>query len=149
MRFGARFAHSSRNAANLAGRLIESALSSPLQRSDKIDANHLNEPRIRHAERDDGGGPPRWPWRVPSRNPGTVRLADAHGFAPFKSAPEANPQLKIDASTTLDFFSKQSEGMAQVICVIGIVAGGIGFIGGLFPAARAATMPATTAPREL
>ncbi|MFL6682231.1 MAG: ABC transporter permease, partial [Burkholderiaceae bacterium] len=67
--------------------------------------------------------------RGSSRNSVTVRLADANGFKAFKTALEANPQLKIDASTTLDFFSKQSEGTATIIRVIGIIVGVIMAIG--------------------
>jgi putative ABC transport system permease protein len=72
--------------------------------------------------------------RGSGRNSVTVRLADANGFAAFKSALAANPQLKIDASTTLDYFSKQSEGTATVIRVIGIVVGSIMAIGAMFGA---------------
>ena len=83
--------------------------------------------------------------RGSSRNSVTVRLADPKGFAAFKSALEANPQLKIDASTTLDFFSKQSEGTATVIRVIGIVVGTIMAIGAMFGALN--TMFAAVAAR--
>jgi len=72
--------------------------------------------------------------RGSSRNSVTVRLADAKAFAPFKAALEANPQLKIDASTTLDFFGKQSEGMSSFIRIIGIVIGGIMAVGAMFGA---------------
>ncbi len=72
--------------------------------------------------------------RGSSRNSVTVRLADPQGFPAFKTALEANPQLKIDASTTLDFFSKQSEGTATVIRVIGIVVGTIMALGAMFGA---------------
>ena len=83
--------------------------------------------------------------RGSSRNSVTVRLADPKGFDAFKSALEANPQLKIDASTTLDFFSKQSEGTATVIRVIGIVVGTIMAIGAMFGALN--TMFAAVAAR--
>lgn len=83
--------------------------------------------------------------RGSSRNSVTVRLADANGFAPFKAALAANPQLKIDASTTLDYFSKQSEGTATVIRVIGIVVGSIMAIGAMFGALN--TMFAAVAAR--
>jgi len=83
--------------------------------------------------------------RGSSRNSVTVRLADANGFKAFKAALEANPQLKIDASTTLDFFSKQSEGTATIIRVIGIVVGVIMAIGAMFGALN--TMFAAVAAR--
>ena len=72
--------------------------------------------------------------RGSSRNSVTVRLADPKGFAAFKSALDANPQLKTDASTTLDYFSKQSEGTTKVIRAIGIVVGAIMAIGAMFGA---------------
>ena len=83
--------------------------------------------------------------RGSSRNSVTVRLADPQGFSAFKTALEANPQLKIDASTTLDFFSKQSEGTATVIRIIGIVVGAIMAIGAMFGALN--TMFAAVAAR--
>ena len=72
--------------------------------------------------------------RGSSRNSVTVRLADANGFKPFKAALEANPQLKIDANTTLDYFSKQSEGTATLIRIIGVIVGTIMAIGAMFGA---------------
>ena len=83
--------------------------------------------------------------RGSSRNSVTVRLADANAYKPFKAALEANPQLKIEASTTLDYFSKQSEGTATVIRVIGIVVGSIMAIGAMFGALN--TMFAAVAAR--
>ncbi len=83
--------------------------------------------------------------RGSSRNSVTVRLADPQAFAAFKTALEANPQLKIDASTTLDYFSKQSEGTATVIRIIGIVVGAIMAIGAMFGALN--TMFAAVAAR--
>jgi len=83
--------------------------------------------------------------RGSSRNSVTVRLADANAFKSFKAALEANPQLKIDVSTTLDFFSKQSEGMSTFIRIIGIVIGGIMAVGAMFGALN--TMFAAVAAR--
>jgi len=83
--------------------------------------------------------------RGSSRNSVTVRLADARGFAAFKAALDANPQLKIDASTTIDYFSKQSEGMSTFIRAIGIIIGGIMAVGAMFGALN--TMFAAVAAR--
>jgi putative ABC transport system permease protein len=83
--------------------------------------------------------------RGSGRNSVTVRLADAQAFVPFKAALEANPQLKIDASTTLDYFSKQSEGTATVIRIVGITVGAIMAIGAMFGALN--TMFAAVAAR--
>jgi putative ABC transport system permease protein len=83
--------------------------------------------------------------RGSSRNSVTVRLADPNGFPAFKAALDANPQLKIEAMTTLDYFSKQSAGTATVIRVIGIVVGAIMAVGAMFGALN--TMFAAVAAR--
>ena len=83
--------------------------------------------------------------RGSSRASVTVRLADPKDFAAFKSALETNPQLKVDVATTLDYFSKQSEGMTKVIRIIGIVVGSIMGIGAMFGALN--TMFAAVAAR--
>src|SRR6185437_2882771 len=64
----------------------------------------------------------------------TVKLADPGAFDAFKTTLEANPQLKVDVSTTLDYFSKQSEGMSSFLTIIGIVVGSIMAIGAIFGA---------------
>lgn len=84
--------------------------------------------------------------RGSSRASVTVRLADVQGFAAFKSALESNPQLKVEASTTLDYFSKQSEGMTKIIRAIGITVGAIMAIGAMFGALN--TMFAAVAARS-
>jgi putative ABC transport system permease protein len=83
--------------------------------------------------------------RGSSRASVTVRLADPKDFAAFKTALEANPQLKVDVSTTLDYFSKQSEGMTKIIRIVGIVVGSIMGIGAMFGALN--TMFAAVAAR--
>ena len=83
--------------------------------------------------------------RGSSRNSVTVRLADPKGFAAFKAALDANPQLKTESSTTLDYFSKQSEGTTKVIRAIGIIVGAIMAIGAMFGALN--TMFAAVAAR--
>ena len=72
--------------------------------------------------------------RGSSRASVTVKLADPAAFDTFKATLEANPQLKVDVSTTLDYFSKQSEGMSNFLTIIGIVVGSIMAIGAIFGA---------------
>ena len=72
--------------------------------------------------------------RGSSRASVTVKLADPGAFDAFKATLEANPQLKVDVSTTLDYFSKQSEGMSTFLTIIGIVVGSIMAIGAIFGA---------------
>lgn len=72
--------------------------------------------------------------RGSSRASVTVKLANPAAFDAFKATLEANPQLKVDVSTTLDYFSKQSEGMSTFLTIIGIVVGSIMAIGAIFGA---------------
>ena len=80
-----------------------------------------------------------------SRASVTVRLSDPQKFEAFKTALESNPQLKVDVDTTIDYFSKQSEGTTQTIRAIGITVGLIMAIGALFGALN--TMFAAVASR--
>jgi putative ABC transport system permease protein len=83
--------------------------------------------------------------RGSSRTSVTVKLTSASAFKGFKAALQADPRLDVDASTTLDYFSKQSETMTKVIRIIGIVVGAIMAIGAVFGALN--TMFATVANR--
>jgi putative ABC transport system permease protein len=84
--------------------------------------------------------------RGSGRNSATVKLTSAAAFKDFKMALEANPQLKVTASTTLDFFAKQSEKMTQVLRIIGITVGAIMAVGAVFGALN--TMFAAVASRS-
>ena len=75
----------------------------------------------------------------------TVRLADAQAVAPFKATLAANPQLKVDAATTLEYYGKQSERVSQLIQAVGITVGTIMAIGAMFGALN--TMFAAVAQR--
>ena len=83
--------------------------------------------------------------RGSSRAAATVRLENPQAFAAFKAALEANPQLKVEAATTLEYFGKQSEGMTKVIRGMGIAVGAIMAIGAMFGALN--TMFAAVAAR--
>jgi putative ABC transport system permease protein len=74
-----------------------------------------------------------------------VRLAGAAAFAPFKAALAGDPRLKVDVSTTADYYARQSESLTKTITVIGIVVGSIMAIGAVFGALN--TMFATVAAR--
>jgi len=63
----------------------------------------------------------------------------------LKKALADNPQLAVDASTTLDFYAKQSEGVVKALRIIGITVGVIMGIGALFGALN--TMFAAVAAR--
>ena len=83
--------------------------------------------------------------RGSSRASVTVRLTDPKAYDAFKAELDGNPQLKVDVSTTLDYFSKQSEGMTKVIRIVGITVGLIMAIGAMFGALN--TMFAAVAAR--
>ncbi|HUA81558.1 MAG TPA: ABC transporter permease [Dyella sp.] len=83
--------------------------------------------------------------RGSSRASVTVRLDNPAAYDAFKASLEGNPQLKVDVSTTYDYFSKQSEGVSQFLTMIGIVVGSIMAIGAIFGALN--TMFAAVAAR--
>jgi putative ABC transport system permease protein len=63
-----------------------------------------------------------------------VKLTSPAAFATFKAALAADPRLKVEASTTRDYFAKQSEGVSKIIRVVGLTVGIIMAIGALFGA---------------
>ncbi|HUX72654.1 MAG TPA: ABC transporter permease [Steroidobacteraceae bacterium] len=69
-----------------------------------------------------------------SRASVTVRLTNPRAFDAFKAGLQADPRLKVDVTTTLDYFSKQSQVTAKMIKVIGITVGAIMAIGAIFGA---------------
>ncbi len=83
--------------------------------------------------------------RGSGRNSATVKLESAAAIKAFGDALEANPQLKVKASTTLEFFAKQSEKMTQILRIIGITVGAIMAVGAVFGALN--TMFAAVASR--
>jgi putative ABC transport system permease protein len=80
-----------------------------------------------------------------SRSAVTVKLSDPKAFAGFKAALAADPRLKVEADTTISYFSKQSEGTSKIIRAIGISVGLIMAIGAMFGALN--TMFAAVAAR--
>ncbi|WP_297146032.1 ABC transporter permease [Thermomonas sp.] len=64
----------------------------------------------------------------------TVKLDGKQGFAKLKAALAADPRLKLDVSTTADYYSRQSQGITTLINVLGTVIGAIMAIGAVFGA---------------
>jgi putative ABC transport system permease protein len=87
--------------------------------------------------------------RGSSRASVTVRLADPKAFGEFKKSLESNPQLKVDVSTTADYFSKQSEKVTQVIRVVGITVGIVMAIGAVFGALNTMFAAVSARAREI
>jgi len=76
----------------------------------------------------------------------TVRLTSPKAFDTFKAALLADPRLKVDVSTTREYYSKQSEGLTKVIRIVSITMGVIMAIGAVFGALN--TMFAAIAARS-
>lgn len=64
----------------------------------------------------------------------SVRLTSPQAFDAFKAALSSDPRIKVDVSTTREYFSKQSESLTKVIRVVGITVGVIMAIGAIFGA---------------
>ena len=64
----------------------------------------------------------------------TVKLDGKDGFRRLKAALAADPRLKLDVSTTRDYYAKQSEGLTKLIKALGSVIGTIMAIGAVFGA---------------
>jgi len=87
--------------------------------------------------------------RGSTRTSVTARLENAAAFKGFKAALAADPRLDVDTDTTLDYFSKQSEGMSKVIRIVGMVVGAIMGIGAVFGALNTMFATVTTRIREI
>ena len=75
----------------------------------------------------------------------TVAVEGKQGFKQLTDALANDPRLKLDASTTRDYYSKQSAGLAKLIKILGTVIGTIMAIGAVFGALN--TMYAAVAGR--
>jgi len=64
----------------------------------------------------------------------TVLLDSPQAFDTFKASLAADPRLKVDVSTTREYFGKQSEGLTKVLRAVGITVGIIMAIGAVFGA---------------
>jgi putative ABC transport system permease protein len=64
----------------------------------------------------------------------TVKLDGKNGFKQLKAALAADPRLKLDVSTTHDYYAKQSEGLTKLIKALGSIIGAIMAIGAIFGA---------------
>ena len=64
----------------------------------------------------------------------TVKLDGKNGFKRLKAALAADPRLKLDVSTTHDYYAKQSEGLTKLIKALGSIIGAIMAIGAVFGA---------------
>jgi putative ABC transport system permease protein len=79
----------------------------------------------------------------------TVRLTSAEALDAFKAALASNPQLKVEAQTTLAYYTAQSEGLTKVIRIVGIVIATIMAIGAIFGALNSMYAAVATRAREI
>jgi putative ABC transport system permease protein len=87
--------------------------------------------------------------RGSGRNSATVKLESPAAIKAFSEGLEANPQLKVKATTTLEFFAKQSEKMTQILRIIGITVGAIMAVGAVFGALNTMFAAVATRAREI
>jgi putative ABC transport system permease protein len=78
-----------------------------------------------------------------------VRLTSPDAFDAFKAALTSDPRLQVDVDTTINYFSKQSEGTSKAITAIGIVVGTIMAIGAVFGALNTMFAAVATRAREI
>ena len=78
-----------------------------------------------------------------------ARLTSPKAFDRFKASLTGDPRLKVDVSTTRDYFNKQSEGLSKVIRVVGITIGVIMAIGAIFGALNTMYAAIATRAREI
>jgi putative ABC transport system permease protein len=74
-----------------------------------------------------------------------LKLTDPAAFAALKAALTTDPRLKVDVSTTREYYNRQSENLTQAIRVLGITVGVIMAVGAIFGALN--TMYAAVAAR--
>ena len=78
-----------------------------------------------------------------------ARLTSPKAFDKFKASLMGDPRVKVDVSTTRDYFNKQSEGLSKVIRIVGITIGIIMAIGAIFGALNTMYAAVATRAREI
>ncbi len=78
-----------------------------------------------------------------------VKLTSAAAFDRFNAALASDPKLKVEASTTKDYFSRQSAGGATVIHIVGLTVGAIMAIGAIFGALNCMFAAVASRAREI
>jgi putative ABC transport system permease protein len=76
----------------------------------------------------------------------SMRLTSADVFEPIKAALTTDPRIKVDVSTTRQYYNQQSEAITRAIRVLGITVGVIMAVGAVFGALN--TMYAAVAARS-
>jgi putative ABC transport system permease protein len=63
-----------------------------------------------------------------------LRLTDAGAFDALKAGIESDPRLKVTVQTTREYYSRQSESIAQIVGIMGTTIGAIMALGAIFGA---------------
>jgi putative ABC transport system permease protein len=64
----------------------------------------------------------------------TLRLIDANAFEAFKTGIESDPRLKVSVQTTRQYYSRQSQSIAEIVGIVGTTIGAIMALGAIFGA---------------
>ena len=83
------------------------------------------------------------------RNSVTVRLRSPSQFDAFKAALTTDPRFKVDASTTRDYYSRQSQLLTRTIRILGTTVAVIMAIGAIFGALNTMYAAIATRTREI
>lgn len=87
--------------------------------------------------------------RGDSRTSETVRLKSPQLLSAFKAALASDPRVKVDAMTTLDYYSRQSELLTRTIRILGTTVAVIMAIGAIFGALNTMYAAVTARTREI
>lgn len=79
----------------------------------------------------------------------TVRLISPQSLDMLAAGLASDPRLKVEAKTTLDYYTAQSEGMSKVIRIVGITIATIMAIGAVFGALNSMYAAVATRAREI
>ncbi len=79
----------------------------------------------------------------------SMRLTSADTFEVLKAALTTDPRIKVDVSTTRDYYNQQSEGITTAIRVLGITVGVIMAVGAIFGALNTMYAAVATRAREI
>ena len=79
----------------------------------------------------------------------TVRLTSPSALDEFKAALASDPRMKVEAKTTLDYYTAQSASLTKVIRIVGITIAVIMAIGAIFGALNTMYAAVATRSREI
>lgn len=87
--------------------------------------------------------------RGSGRSSVVARLADAGTFEVFKAEIARDPRLKVDVLTTRQFYNRQSEGLARMARILGLIVGATMAIGAIFAALNSVYSAVAARAREI